>query len=73
MSEPTKSNVAIFLAATSFPGALLKGKYTAKVFLEVTLFHSTLSFELVGTAYMWVVSMFSGVEVEITTFSFPWF
>src|SRR5436305_14505541 len=71
VSEPTKSNVAIFLAAASFPGALSKGKNTAKVFLEVTLFHSTLSFELVGTACVWVVSVFSEVEVGVTSFSFP--
>src|SRR5436305_7569839 len=71
MSEPTKSNVAIFLAAASFPGALSKRKNIAKVFLEVTLFHSTLSFELVGTACVWVVFIFLVVEVGVTSSSFP--
>src|SRR5581483_1693515 len=69
VSEPTRSNVAIFLAATSFPGALSKGKKTTKVFFDMTLFHSTLSFELVDTACVWVVSVFSGVEVGVTSFA----
>ena len=70
VNEPTKSNVAIFLAAASFPGAFSKGKNTAKVFLEITLFHSTLSFEFVGIAYMQVVSVFLEIKVGVTSFSF---
>ena len=71
LSEPTRSNVAIFLAAASFPGALSKGKNTVKVFFEVTLFHSTLSFEFVGIACVRVVSVFPELEVGVTSFSFP--
>src|SRR5581483_9466345 len=47
--------------------------FRGPVFFDVTLFHLTLSFELVGTACVQVVSVFSGVEVGITSLPFHLF
>jgi|SRR5581483_5877256 len=73
LSLPTRSNVAIFLAAASFSSTFSKEKNTVKVFLKVTLFHLTLLFELVGTACVQMVSVFLELEVGVTFFPFSLF